>query len=105
MATLAAASLMSVGVKADTWTKCSVDLVDVTPDDTFQPYVYLSDAAGNPQFTRRFFRVMGTNVRDAFTVFLAAASSNKRVYVLSDVDVVGPDDVATISIVYLVTVG
>jgi hypothetical protein len=98
-------ALFSAQASADVWSKASVDLVGVQPDragQTGQAYVYLTDTAeANPLFTKRFFRVKGDQSAEALAVLLAASTNDRQVHFLSDVDQVGPNDVATISVLYL----
>jgi len=99
---LTAGALFSAQASADVWSKASVDLVGVQPDGTDQTYVYLTDTAeGSPLFTKRFFRVKGTNYAQALEVLLAASIEGRKVHILSNVDQVGPNDVAVISVLYL----
>ena len=102
LAAVTAGMLVSAQASADVWSKAAVDLVGVQPDGTTQTYVYLTDTAeSNPLFTKRFFRVKGTNYAEALAVLLAASTEGRKVHFLSDVDTVGPNDVATISVLYL----
>jgi hypothetical protein len=100
---MAAGILVSAQASAEVWSKASVDLVGVQPDGTAQTYVYLSDTAASPAFTKRFFRVKGANHVEALSVLLSASNNGKKVHFLSDVDSVGPNDVPTISVIYLTT--
>jgi hypothetical protein len=99
---MTAGILFSTQASADTWSKASVDLVGVQPDGPLQAHVYLTDTAGvAPLFAKRFFRVKGANYAEALAVLLAASTTGRKVHFLSDVDEVGPNDVPTISVLYL----